>query len=71
MSATGTKLDELERATQQWARAEKKRLEREVRVAKNILRLRTGAGRLQSGTVKRAAVLVADSVAELLGEGGD
>ncbi len=70
MSAQASSLDELEEATKQWAADERKRLEREARVAKNILRHRTGAERLQSGTVKRASVLVADSISELLGEGG-
>ncbi len=68
MTASQSKLAALEDATRQWADDERRRLSRDVRVAKNILRQRTGAERLKSGAARQASRLVADSIAELLGD---
>jgi hypothetical protein len=60
------RLDELKKATVEWADKEKKRLEDEATFLKSILKGRTGAGRLTNQNVADSSKLVVDEIAQFL-----
>ena len=59
-------LDELKSATDEWYKAEKKRIEDEVLFLKSVLRGRTGSDRLNRTNTTQAAVLVIDDITSFL-----
>lgn len=60
------RLDELEKATTEWADKETKRLEDESTFLKSVLKGRTGAGRLTNQNVADASKLVVDEISQFL-----
>lgn len=60
------RLDELKKATNEWADKEIKRLEDEAKFLKSILQGRTGAGRLTNQNVSDASKLVVDKISQFL-----
>jgi hypothetical protein len=60
------RLDELQKATTEWADQETKRLENEALFLKSILKGRTGAGRLTNQNVADASKLVVDEISQFL-----
>lgn len=60
------RLDELKKATIEWADKEKKRLKDEATFLKSILKGRTGAGRLTNQNVADSSKLVVDEIATFL-----
>lgn len=60
------RLDELQKATTEWADKETKRLEDEVKFLKSVLQGRTGAGRLTNQNVADASKLVVDEISQFL-----
>ena len=60
------RLDELKKATTDWADKETKRLNDEVTFLKSVLQGRTGAGRLTNQNVADASKLVVDEISQFL-----
>jgi len=60
------RLDELKKATAEWADKETKRLKDEVTFLKSVLQGRTGAGRLTNQNVADASKLVVDEISQFL-----
>jgi hypothetical protein len=61
------RLKQLEDATNTWADAEKKRLNKEADFLEAILKGRTGAGRLTQQNVADSSNLIANEITEFLG----
>jgi hypothetical protein len=60
------RLDELKKATTEWAEKEEKRLKDEAIFLKSILKGRTGAGRLANQNVADSSKLVVDEISKFL-----
>lgn len=60
------RLDELKKATTEWADKEEKRLKDEAIFLKSILKGRTGAGRLANQNVADSSKLVVDEISKFL-----
>lgn len=60
------RLDELKKATTEWADKETKRLNDEIAFLKSVLKGRTGAGRLINQNVSDASKLVVNEISQFL-----
>jgi hypothetical protein len=60
------RLDELKKATTDWADKEEKRLKDEATFLKSVLKGRTGAGRLADQNVADSSKLVVDQISQFL-----
>jgi hypothetical protein len=60
------RLDELKKATEEWADKEIERLENEAKFLKSILKGRTGAGRLANQNVADSSKLLVDEISTFL-----
>jgi hypothetical protein len=65
-SERDARLDELQKATDEWADKEIKRFEDEAVFLKSILKGRTGAGRLANQNVADSSKLVVDEISRFL-----
>jgi len=65
-TARDARLDELKKATTEWADKEEKRLKDEAIFLKSILKGRTGAGRLANQNVADSSKLVVDEISKFL-----
>lgn len=65
-TARDARLDELKKATTEWADKEEKRLKDEATFLKSILKGRTGAGRLANQNVADSSKLVVDEISQFL-----
>lgn len=66
VSQRNARLDELEQAVKQYAKAQRKQLTHRVDVSKRILRGRTGSDRLAQASVQQSTALVVDEINEFL-----
>lgn len=60
-------LDELDRETRRWTKAERKRVEAEAEFLRKVLKARAGTGKVSTSNIERVSKLTAHSINQLLG----